>query len=380
MPTTAAIIVAAGKGIRAGGGVPKQYRPIAGQPVLRHTIFRFVRHPGIGQVIVVIADEDRDRAKTALAGLDVMFVTGGATRTASVRAGLDAVPDGVDLVLIHDGARPFVPAALIDAVLEGLQIADGALPVLPVADALWSGSGDHVAKPVSRDGIFRAQTPQGFRLSAIRAAYAALAPPDTELADDVAVARAAGIDVRLVPGDEENFKLTQAEDFERAERMANRGESVTGSGFDVHRLEPADHMMLCGVRIEEGLGLSGHSDADAGLHAITDALLGAIAAGDIGQHFPPSDPQWKGASSDRFLEHAVMLARDAGATLVHVDVTLICERPKIGRYRDAMRNRLGDILQLPLDRVSVKATTTEGLGFTGRGEGLAAQALVTVRR
>ena len=360
--------------------MPKQYRPIAGQPVLRHTIFRFVRHPGIGQVIVVIADEDRDRAKTALAGLDVMFVTGGATRTASVRAGLDAVPDGVDLVLIHDGARPFVPAALIDAVLEGLQIADGALPVLPVADALWSGSGDHVAKPVSRDGIFRAQTPQGFRLSAIRAAYAALAHTDTEMADDVAVARAAGIDVRLVPGDEENFKLTQAEDFERAERMANRGESVTGSGFDVHRLEPADHMMLCGVRIEEGLGLSGHSDADAGLHAITDALLGAIAAGDIGQHFPPSDPQWKGASSDRFLEHAVMLARDAGATLVHVDVTLICERPKIGRYRDAMRNRLGDILQLPLDRVSVKATTTEGLGFTGRGETLSAQALVTVRR
>lgn len=379
MPNTAAIIVAAGKGIRAGGGLPKQYRLLGGQSVLRRTVQAFTRHCAIDEVIVVIAAGDTSRARETLNGLDVSFVTGGETRTLSVRAGLAAVSANADAVLIHDGARAFVSASVISAVIDALSASDGALPALPVADALWSASNNQTGAPVSRDGLYRAQTPQGFRLAAIRKAYEDL-DPDAELADDVAVARAAGIEVQLVPGDEENFKLTLPEDFDRAERLLNAGDCVTGNGFDVHRLEPADHMMLCGVRIEHGLGLAGHSDADAGLHAITDALLGAIAAGDIGQHFPPTDPRWKGASSDQFLKHAVSLAHSAGAKLVHADLTVICERPKIGPHREVMRSRLAELLGLPIDRVSVKATTTEGLGFTGRREGLAAQATVTVRR
>lgn len=375
----AAIIVAAGRGLRAGGGVPKQYRSLAGEPVIRRSVRAFASHPLIETVTVAIHPDDEGQAREALAGLDVHFVHGGDTRTASVRAALASLPGDIEAVLIHDAARPLVTPALIGRVIAGLGNAEGALPVLPVSDALWSGRDGEAREPVDRTGFYRAQTPQGFRFTDLQAAYAAL-PADAELADDAAVARAAGLNVALVEGKEENFKLTLAEDFERAERILAAGDCVTGSGFDVHRLEPADHMMLCGVRIEEGLGLVGHSDADAGLHAVTDALLGAIGAGDIGQHFPPSDLQWRGASSDRFLLHALELAQNVGARVLHIDLTLICERPKISKYREAMRQRLSELLGLPLDRVSVKATTTEGLGFTGRREGLAAQALVTVRR
>lgn len=379
MPRTAAIIVAAGRGVRAGGGIPKQYRILGGVPVLRRTAEAFDRHPGVETLVVVIHPDDARLAHDALGGIDADLVPGGETRTASVRAGLAALPGGADHVLIHDAARPLVSGAVISRVIEALERSDGALPVLPVSDALWRGADGMAGEAVDRTDLFRAQTPQGFRLQALKAAYDLL-PRDAAMADDAEVARAAGLGVALVEGAEENFKLTLASDFERAERILTSGDCVTGNGFDVHRLEPADHMMLCGVRVEEGLGLVGHSDADAGLHAITDALLGAIAAGDIGQHFPPSDPQWRGASSDRFLQHAAGLARSAGADVRHVDVTLICERPKVSRYREAMRARIAEILEIPLARVSVKATTTEGLGFTGRREGLAAQASVTVRR
>ncbi|MEN0652235.1 MULTISPECIES: bifunctional 2-C-methyl-D-erythritol 4-phosphate cytidylyltransferase/2-C-methyl-D-erythritol 2,4-cyclodiphosphate synthase [Hyphobacterium] len=379
MPRTAAIIVAAGRGERAGGGIPKQYRMLGGVAVLRRTAEVLDRHPGVDSLVVVINPDDARLAHEALGDIEAVLVPGGATRTASVRAGLAALPGNAELVLIHDAARPFVSAALIDRVIDALARCESALPVLPVSDALWRGSEGLAETAIDRSGLFRAQTPQGFRLDALLAAYDRL-PDDTAMADDAEVARAAGLSVATVAGAEENFKLTLASDFERAEQILTSGDCVTGSGFDVHRLEPADHMMLCGVRVEEGLGLVGHSDADAGLHAITDALLGAIAAGDIGQHFPPSDPQWRGASSDRFLQHAAGLARSAGADIRHVDVTLICERPKVSKYRDAMRARIADILDIPLARVSVKATTTEGLGFTGRREGLAAQASVTVRR
>lgn len=379
MPRTAAIIVAAGRGMRAGGGVPKQFRTLAGEPVLRRTARVFHTHSEIETLIVAIHPDDAEIAKAALDGFGATLVEGGATRTDSVRAGLATLPDDNELVLIHDAARPFVSQGLISRVIAALETSPGALPVLSVADALWSGEDGHATKAIDRSGLYRAQTPQGFRAADLKAAYDAL-PEGAGYADDAEVARAAGMGVALVTGEEENFKLTVAEDFSRGERQLGGGDCVIGSGFDVHRLEPADHMMLCGVRIEEGLGLSGHSDADAGLHAVTDALLGAIAAGDIGQHFPPSDPQWRGASSDQFLLHALSLAEAAGARVVHVDLTLICERPKISKYRDAMRTRLAELLGLPMTRVSVKATTTEGLGFTGRREGLAAQATITVRR
>lgn len=379
MPRTAAIIVAAGRGVRAGGGIPKQYRMLGGVPVLRRTAEVFDRHPDVETLVVVIHPDDARFAHDALGDIEALLVPGGETRTASVRAGLAALPADTDQVLIHDAARPLVSGAVISRVIEALERNNGALPVLPVSDALWRETDGQASAAVDRSGLYRAQTPQGFGLQALKTAYDRL-PPDAAMADDAEVARAAGMTVAMVDGAEENFKLTHAQDFERAEQLLSSGETVTASGFDVHRLEPADHMMLCGVRVEEGLGLVGHSDADAGLHAITDALLGAIAAGDIGQHFPPSDPQWRGASSDRFLAHAAGLARSAGADVRHVDVTLICERPKVSKYRDAMRARIAEILEIPLSQVSVKATTTEGLGFTGRREGLAAQASVTVRR
>ena len=377
MPRTAAIIVAAGRGVRAGGGVPKQYRMLGGVPVLRRTVEAFDRHPGVDTLIIVIHPDDARLAHEALGGIDAALIPGGETRTASVRAGLAALPAGTDHVLIHDAARPLVSGTVISRVIEALERSDGALPVLPVSDALWRGADGLAGEAVDRAGLFRAQTPQGFRLQALKAAYDHL-PRDAAMADDAEVARAAGLDVALVEGAEENFKLTLASDFERAERLLTSGDNVTGSGFDVHRLEPADHMMLCGVRVEEGLGLVGHSDADAGLHAITDALLGAIAAGDIGQHFPPSDPQWRGASSDRFLQHAAGLARSAGADVRHVDVTLICERPKIGPHAVDMAMELARIMGVDAARVSVKATTSERLGFTGREEGIAAMATVTL--
>ena len=367
------LIVAAGRGHRAGGGLPKQYRMVAGKPVLRHAVegLRGV----VDSVSVVIHPDDADMYSAAVAGLDVRpWAAGGATRQESVRLGLEALADAPARVLIHDAARAFMPADAMHRVVAALSDAPGACPALPVVDSLRSG-GTHVEGEVTRDGLHRVQTPQGFDFAAIRAAHATAPAGCT---DDVAVARAAGLAVALVAGDERGFKLTTPQDFARAEAMLG-GVSRSAQGYDVHRFVPGDHVWLCGVRVPHSHGLIGHSDADAGLHALTDALLGTIGAGDIGDHFPPSDPQWRGAASDRFLLHAATLIAARGGVIDHVDVTLICEVPKIGPHRAAMRARLAELLGLADDQVSVKATTTEGLGFTGRREGLAASAMATVR-
>lgn len=374
----AAILVAAGRGERAGGGVPKQYRELAGKMVLERTLERFLAHPDIDAVIVVINPDDA-RFYQAIAG-EVEWVTGGKTRSASVRAGLAALESRrPGQVLIHDAARPFVSDTMITDVIDALSEVPAALPVLAVTDALLAHEDGRMSESVDRDRLRAAQTPQGFRFDALLNAYEKLG--DASAHDDASVALAAGLDIRLTRGDAANFKLTTAEDFERAEALLGKTDMiyVTGQGFDVHRLEPSDHMYLCGVRLEQDYGLVGHSDADVGLHALTDAILGAAGEGDIGQHFPPTDDQWKGASSDRFLMHACQLLKNAGGALVNADITLICERPKVGPYRNEMRVRVAELLGLPLARVNIKATTTEKLGFTGRREGVAAQAIVTAR-
>ena len=376
-PTAAAVIVAAGRGTRAGGGLPKQYRDLAGEPVLARTIRAFDTHPRIAAIIVVRHAEDSDLFALACPDTETPLITiiGGATRDASVQAGLAVVPDDTDHVLIHDAARPLVPRAVIDGVLGALDSHDGAAPALPVTDALWQGE-TKVTGTQDRSGLWRAQTPQGFRLSAIRAAHQA---HPGGAADDVEVARAHGLTVAITPGDEVNLKLTTATDFDRAAKMLGGTMDIrTGNGFDVHRFGPGDHVMLCGVPVPHDRGLQGHSDADVGLHTITDAIYGALAEGDIGTHFPPSDPQWKGAESHIFLTHAVDLATKKGFTLTHADLTLICERPKIGPHAGAMRARLARLLRIEEARVSVKATTTERLGFPGREEGIAALATVTL--
>ncbi len=379
--TNAALIVAAGRGTRAGPGGPKQYRLLGGIPVLRRTLAAFASHPGIDHVCAVIHPDDAEAYEVAAAGLPKLLppTFGGATRQASVALGLESLHKiSPTNVLIHDGARPLVSAAIISRTLDALTTHRGALVSLPVTDTLRRVDAGQAGETVSRDGLWRAQTPQAFRFDAILDAHRKASARD--LTDDVAVAAAAGIEVAMIEGDEMNLKITSAADLDLAERLLGaNGESRTGSGYDVHRFGPGDHVWLCGVRVPHTNGLIGHSDADAGLHALTDAILGAIGEGDIGQHFPPSDPQWKGAASDRFLAHAAKLVDDKGARIVHVDVTFICERPKISPQRDAMRARVADILNLDIDRVSIKATTTEGLGFTGRSEGLAAQALATVR-
>lgn len=378
--TVAALIVAAGRGTRAGPGAPKQYRLLAGEPVLRRTLGAFCGHPGIGLVLAVIHPDDREAYKAAAAGLPKLLPPslGGPTRQASVRLGLEVLAAHAPArVLIHDGARPLVSPDIISRSIAALDAHRGALVALPVTDTIRRAANGLAGETVPRDGLWRAQTPQAFRFDTILDAHRRQA--GGELTDDVAVAAAAGIDVAIIEGDEANMKITSADDLARAERLlAGGGESRTGSGFDVHRFGPGDHVMLCGVAVPHTHGLVGHSDADAGLHALTDAILGAIGAGDIGKHFPPSDPKWKGASSDRFLAHAAKLAREAGGRIVNVDVTFICERPKIGPHTEAMRARVADILGIEVGRVSVKATTTEGLGFTGRSEGLAAQALASL--
>ena len=345
--------------------------------MLARTVGQLLACPAIDGIRIVA--EDGETYRSAVGGFDLPDPTpGGATRQESVRNGLEAIAaeDGCARVLIHDAARPFVDAALVGRVLAALEHDDGAIPALAVVDSLRTG-GSHVAGDVARDGLWRVQPPQGFRFEAILAAHRAAAPGAT---DDAAVLRAGGGRVALVAGDERNFKITTAEDFERAEQqLAASLVSRTASGFDVHRFGPGDHVWLCGVRVPHGFGLVGHSDADAGLHALTDALLGCIGAGDIGDHFPPSDPQWKGVSSDRFLAHARDLVEARGGRIDHVDVTLICEAPKVGPHREAMRQRLQALLGLAPGAVSVKATTTEGLGFTGRREGIAAQAVATIR-
>ncbi len=371
------VIVAAGGGTRAGPGLAKQWRALAGKPVLRWSVEALLS-AGARQIVVVVSEDGEPLVDTALAGLAGWRTTrGGTIRADSVRNGLaalDGPPD--EPVLVHDAARPFVTAAHIAAVLEALDGADGAIPALPVADTL-KREGEAGLTTTSRDGLWRAQTPQAFRRDRLLAAYAAW--PLGEPTDDAQVVEADGGRVAIAPGDPLLMKLTFPEDFEMAERLAGAARITrTGQGFDAHRWGPGEAVWLCGVRIDHDQTLIGHSDADAGLHALTDAILGAIGEGDIGDHFPPTDPRWKGAASHLFLKHATGLVAAKGGRLVNVDVTLICERPKIKPHRQAMRERLAEILELPLDRVSVKATTTEGMGFTGRGEGLAAQALATV--
>ena len=366
-----ALIVAAGSGTRVGGDIPKQFRDLDGISVLARALLPF--RGLVDEVIVVIRPEDRARVAAILPG--TTLIDGGATRGASVRAGLAAVKTG--RVLIHDGARPLVSAALIGRVLTALNDAPGAAPAVPVTDALWLGD-DRVAAVQDRTGLHRAQTPQGFDTAALRAAHDAF---DGDAADDVEVALAAGLDVTIVAGDEDNIKITTPGDYARARRLMGHGLDMdirVGNGFDVHRFGPGDHVTLCGVRVPHGRGLQGHSDADVGLHTITDAIYGALAMGDIGQHFPPSDPQWKGTNSAVFLTHAAGLARAQGYRIGNVDATLICEAPKIGPHATAMRERLCNIMGLGIDRISVKATTTERLGFAGRGEGIACMATVTL--
>lgn len=379
--TIAAIIVAAGRGTRAGGEIPKQWQALAGRRVIDWTVDAFESVAQIDPIVLVLHPHDlplfpsRER---------LLIVEGGTTRAASVRRGLEALAaDAPARVLIHDVARASVPASVISRVITALDTHRAVAPALPVTDALWHGADGRVAGTQDRDGLFRAQTPQGFDYAAIQAAHAGFTG---DAADDVEVARAAGMEVAIVDGSEDNMKITLPGDFERATRIlqgrsaGGRMDIRTGTGYDVHRFGPGDHVMLCGVAVPHTHGLQGHSDADVGLHALTDALYGALALGDIGRHFPPSDPQWRGTGSHVFLAHARGCVDEKGFTIGNVDITLVCEHPKIGPHADPMRARIAALLALEVDRVSVKATTSERLGFTGRGEGIAAMATATLVR
>jgi len=371
-PSVAAVIVAAGRGTRAGGEIAKQWQPLGGRRVIERTCAAFACHPSVNEIVLVVPEDTP--ADWLPEG--VTCVTGGASRDASVLNGLQAIEDRFDLVLIHDGARPLVSADVIDRVLAALADAAGAAPALAVTDALWRGEDGLVTGAQDRTGLYRAQTPQGFELAQILAAHRAHAGG---AADDVEIARAAGMDVVIVAGSERNLKITTPEDFARAEQYLEKTVDIrVGNGFDVHRFGPGDHVMLCGVTVPHGRGLQGHSDADVGLHTITDAIYGALAQGDIGQHFPPSDPQWKGMASHVFLEHACDLAGEMGYSISNVDCTLICEEPKIGPHALAMRSKISELLNISIDRVSIKATTSEQLGFTGRREGIACMATATL--
>ncbi len=371
----AAIVVAAGKGLRAGQPVPKQFAPWRGSPLVRHSVAALAE-AGIEPIVVVIPPGAQSAAEAALAGLRVRIVSGGETRQQSVCNGLEALAtDAPQRVLIHDAARPRVTQAVIDRLFAALDANDAVIPVLPVTDSILVAEDDSMVGVVDRATLRRVQTPQAFDYTAILDAHRGWTGAP-EASDDAQVARAAGIAVALVDGDEALHKVTYETDF--APDAATRAAIRVGTGYDVHRLVVGEELWLCGLKIEHTHGLSGHSDADVAIHALVDAILGAAGAGDIGRHFPPSDPQWRGASSDRFLTHAVGLASEAGYGVGNVDVTIICEAPKIGPYREAMRARLAEIMRVDIGRVSVKATTTEGLGFTGRGDGIAAQAAATL--
>lgn len=408
--TIAALIVAAGRGTRAGSGMPKQWRPLAGRRVADWTLDAFLSHPEIDIVMVVLHRDDighldgyqrgdqtgyqvREaqvsgpqvsdpiigQAKGATinwtnANTSKLLTTlGGDSRDASVRNGLEALEAlGVDIILVHDVARPCVSPQLISDVIAALDSSVGAAPALPVVDALWRGANGLVQGSANRDGLFRAQTPQGFHFADLLRAHRA---HSGGAADDVAVARSAGLKVAIVAGSDDNLKITHPSDFARAEKILGASMDIRlGNGYDVHRFGTGDHVILCGVPVDHSRGLQGHSDADVGMHAVTDAIYGALAQGDIGRHFPPSDPQWKGAASEIFLKHAVDLARSMGFALSNVDCTLVCEYPKVGPHAAAMQAEMARILGISADRVSVKATTSERLGFTGRGEGIAALA------
>ena len=374
-------VVAAGRGTRLGGERPKQYKTLGGLELLRHSVGRLAAHPRIDRVRVVYHPADLDLYDGAVAGLDLLPpVPGGAARQDSARLGLESLESLAPArVLIHDAARPFIDDIVINRVLDALSDAPGAVPALPVADTVKRGANGVVTGTLDRSGLWRVQTPQGFDYRAILAAHRAVA--GMELTDDAAVAERAGLTVRLVEGAESNFKVTTTQDFARAEQLTSSGtgDYRSGQGFDVHAFGPGDHVWLCGLKIPHSHGLVGHSDADVGLHALTDAILGALGAGDIGVHFPPSDPKWRGAPSHLFLRHAADLVAQAKGRITHVDVTLICETPRIGPHRAAMVTKIAEILGLPANRVSVKATTTEKLGFLGRSEGMAAQAIATLQ-
>lgn len=374
-PSIAALIVAAGRGRRAGGELPKQWQSLLGRPVAAWTLDLF---SGCDHLVMVVHPDDRARAETICAGLPVTLVDGAEDRAGSVRAGLAALAEvNPDLVLIHDVARPCVSPSCIQSVIDAVRHSAGAAPALPVTDALWTGANDQVTGTQDRTGLFRAQTPQAFHYSDIVAAHDAFTGQAT---DDVEVARAAGIDVAIVAGEERNLKITHPADFQRAAKILkeDKMDIRLGNGYDVHAFEPGDHVILCGVDIPHDKQLKGHSDADVAMHAVTDALYGAMAEGDIGRHFPPSDPQWKGAASDIFLKHAVDLARSKGFAISNIDVTIICERPKVGPHAPAMTARMADIMDLDPTRISIKATTSERLGFTGREEGIASIATATL--
>ena len=375
LPRIAAVIVAAGQGLRAGQPLPKQFARWRGKPVVRHSA-EALAAAGVGTIVVAIPEGAEAIAAEALAGIQgVALITGGATRQQSVRLGLEALESAApDLVLIHDAARPVLPGEVVERLVAALAVQPGAIPVLPVVDSLTEAEGELMGNPARREALRRVQTPQAFRFRDILAAHRAWSGA-AEAGDDAQVARAAGLAVALVEGDERLHKLTFASDF-----AADLPPIRVGTGYDVHKLAAGEELWLCGVRIDHSHGLAGHSDADVAIHALVDAILGAIGQGDIGSHFPPSDPQWKGAASDRFLVHAAKLASDAGYRIGNIDLTIICEAPKIGPHRDAMRARLAEILATGIEAISVKATTTERLGFTGRSEGIAAQAVATLLR
>lgn len=376
MNRVVALIVAAGKGERAGGGVPKQFRKLGGKALVAHAYDSLASHPKVDGVLIVTGADQRDLLHEILGERLLLGVAdGGASRRQSVLAGLKAIGEA-DAVLIHDAARPFVPHRVIDGLLGALDSHAGAIPALPVADTMARG-GAILGVVVERDALVRVQTPQAFRFDDIMTSHLRW-QGGNEPTDDAQMVRADGGTVAIVEGDPMLEKITRPEDFAAAEARLGQRVFITGQGFDVHRLADGEELWLGGIRIPHAKGLLGHSDADVALHALTDALLGAISAGDIGTHFPPSDPQWRGASSDRFLEHAAGLVEAEGGRIEHADLMIICEAPKIGPYRDAMRARIAALLRLPERRISVKATTTERLGFTGRGEGIAAQAVATV--
>ncbi|MHA6767249.1 bifunctional 2-C-methyl-D-erythritol 4-phosphate cytidylyltransferase/2-C-methyl-D-erythritol 2,4-cyclodiphosphate synthase [Sphingobium ummariense] len=372
-----ALLVAAGQGSRVGGDIPKQFRTIGGKAVLTHAFDALAAHSGVDEILIVVGAGYKEESARLLADRAYTLVTGAESRRGSVRAGLEAIAaqGGASRVLIHDAARPFLPPAVIDRLLGALEDRAGAIPVLPVADTLLRRTD---GTTVDRVDLARVQTPQAFRFAEILAAHRAW-DEAREATDDAQILKTAGHDVVLVDGDERLEKLTYPTDFERAEaRLAGAFSTRVGMGYDVHRLAEDEELWLGGVQIPHERGLAGHSDADVALHAIVDAILGALADGDIGSHFPPSDPQWRGAPSWRFLDYAAKCVRERGGWIAHVDLTIICEAPKIGPHRDAMRRRIAEILSIPLDRVSVKATTTERLGFAGRREGIAAQAVATL--
>jgi 2-C-methyl-D-erythritol 4-phosphate cytidylyltransferase/2-C-methyl-D-erythritol 2,4-cyclodiphosphate synthase len=377
MERTAALIVAAGQGTRAQTSVPKQFSLIGGKPMVAHSLEALKRHPAIAEVVVAVGEDQQAAARAAL-GDEVRLVIGGAERKDSVLAGLEALRDA-SKILVHDAARPFLAAPVIDRLLGALERESGAVPVIPVADTLARGAEQLLGDTVQREGVYRVQTPQAFRVEALLDAHRRW-PLGQGATDDAQMVRAAGYQVAMVAGDPALEKLTYSADFAMAEARIAAGMRVrTAQGFDVHRFAEGEELWLGGVRIPHSHGLSGHSDADVALHAITDALLGTIGAGDIGMHFPPSDPQWRSARSAQFLEHAAALIAADGGIIDFIDLTLICEAPRIGPHRDAIRASIAAILRVPVSRISVKATTTERLGFTGRGEGMAAQAIATIR-